>query len=240
MTSCLVIGAGIAGLMAARKLQRAGWQVTLLDKGNRVGGRLAHRQLAADRLAVADSGAQFFTVRSPIFQRAVDAWLEAGVVQVWSYGFGGQDGHPRYCGRAGMGMIGQHLAAGLTVHTQTEIDQIKSLDGGWQVTATTGEMYTADTLLLTCPVPQSLQLLQRGGAALPVAARHKLEKVCYHPCFAVLAVLAGESRNSCAGWGAGARRDDRLDWGQSAKGGIGSNGRDDSRHTPIYRTASDN
>jgi len=44
--SCIVIGAGIAGLGAARKLADAGWKVTVLEARDRIGGRIwTHRGL---------------------------------------------------------------------------------------------------------------------------------------------------------------------------------------------------
>lgn len=38
--TCVVIGAGLAGLSAAFKLKSAGWEVTVLDGRNRIGGRV--------------------------------------------------------------------------------------------------------------------------------------------------------------------------------------------------------
>ncbi len=38
--TCVIIGAGLAGLSAAFKLKNAGWEVTLLDGRNRIGGRV--------------------------------------------------------------------------------------------------------------------------------------------------------------------------------------------------------
>jgi renalase len=44
--TCAVVGAGAAGLSAARRLQTQGVEVTLFDKGRRPGGRLASRDTA--------------------------------------------------------------------------------------------------------------------------------------------------------------------------------------------------
>ena len=105
MKSCLVIGAGIAGLAAARKLHAAGLQVTVLDKGRGVGGRLATRRIVD---GVFDHGAQFVTVRSPAFSRMMEEMLADGAIYEWCRGIGTlaarvkDDGHPRYQGTGGM------------------------------------------------------------------------------------------------------------------------------------------
>ncbi len=63
--SCLVIGAGLTGLTAARALQARGINAAVFDKGRGVGGRLATRwnDTPEGSRAFYDHGAQFFTVR---------------------------------------------------------------------------------------------------------------------------------------------------------------------------------
>jgi renalase len=39
------VGAGLAGLICAQKLQRAGYQVAVLEKSRGLGGRLATRRV---------------------------------------------------------------------------------------------------------------------------------------------------------------------------------------------------
>ncbi len=58
--SVIVVGAGIAGLAAAVRLTAAGVDVTVVDKGRGVGGRLATRRIGD---ATLDHGAPF--VESP-------------------------------------------------------------------------------------------------------------------------------------------------------------------------------
>jgi len=59
--TCLVVRAGISGLLPARTLTEQGVLVTLLDKSRRAGGRMAARRVGE---AVFDHGAQFFTARA--------------------------------------------------------------------------------------------------------------------------------------------------------------------------------
>src|SRR5690348_5182088 len=56
-TDVIVIGAGLAGLTAARELTAAGYDVTVLEARDRVGGRVLNHTLAGGH--VADAGGQF-------------------------------------------------------------------------------------------------------------------------------------------------------------------------------------
>lgn len=78
---CLIIGAGIAGLLGARVLADRGHRVCVLEKGRGFGGRMATRRRDG---AVFDHGAQFFTARDKRFQRWAEQWLALGIVAPWS------------------------------------------------------------------------------------------------------------------------------------------------------------
>jgi predicted NAD/FAD-dependent oxidoreductase len=95
----VVVGAGISGLLCARRLVENGVDVQVLEQSTRVGGRLATERIGE---AVLDTGAQFFTVRTPGFQALVDAWIARGVAREWCRGFPPEpDGFPRYVGVEG-------------------------------------------------------------------------------------------------------------------------------------------
>lgn len=151
----LVIGAGLAGLVAARSLVDRGLTVTLLDEGTGPGGRLATCRLAG---AVLDHGAQFFTVRSDEFSDLVDRWRDAGVpISVWSAGFAqasdialddvrsspavdaraqvrtGGDGHPRYVVDGGMQTLARVLSSDLDVRTGHRVQAVWRTGPGWRV-----------------------------------------------------------------------------------------------------------
>ena len=187
----LIVGAGISGLLAAHELIAAGKRVLVLDKSRGVGGRMATRRIDEARL---DHGAQFFTVRSSRFAALVDAWRQAGVVEEWCRGFEQlQDGYPRYRGSHGMTSVPKHLAKGLDIQLQTRVIEATHMDSGWRLTCEKGNHYTAPTLLLTAPVPQSLALLDSGNASLPDWAATRLRALSYYPCIVLMATLAEPS-----------------------------------------------
>jgi predicted NAD/FAD-dependent oxidoreductase len=185
MTVVVVVGAGLSGLVAAGRLQAAGHEVVVLDKGAVVGGRLGTARLGPARL---DTGAQFFTVRSEAFAAMVDPWLRSGLVYEWTRGFQDPpDGYPRYAVRGGMAALASHLADGLEVRLATFVFAIRPGAAGWDVVVDDGSVVTADALVVTCPVPQSASLLITSGLAVP----DELRRTDYDRTIALLTVLDG-------------------------------------------------
>ena len=194
--TALVVGGGIAGILAARTLQHNGVGVEVVDKGRGVGGRMATRRIESDRF---DHGAQFFTVRSPEFRTMVDEWLAIGIAREWSRGFHGVDGaealdgYPRYCGCNGMKSIVKYLAQGLSIHDKTRVTTIDYVGDRWRVEADSGKVWHTDMLLLTPPVPQSLELLGAVSTKIDPAVFAALETIRYHKCLALMVRLGGAS-----------------------------------------------
>lgn len=193
LASCVVVGAGLSGLVAARTLRNAGVRVVVLEGREKVGGRMR-----TDRVGdgVFDHGAQFFTVRSDRFGEIVEGWASAGVAGVWARGFAdaegnhGEDGYPRYRGVGGMTGIAEHLAVGLDVRTGAEVREVRPEGGNWRVVAG-GQAHDAEALVLAMPAPLALDLLDGSGVGLPPEARRDLEGISYAPCIALMAVLDG-------------------------------------------------
>lgn len=185
-TDVMIIGAGIAGLLAAHVLTEKGVDCIVVDKGESVGGRLATRRIGS---GVADHGAQFFTVRDSVFQSWIDKWIEADLVYIWSRGWSDAslsepeyDSYPRYAAHGGMSALMKYLAKDLKdVRTQVQIATATHDEHGWVFQDMTGNIFVSKFLLMTPPVPQSLHILDEGATTLNTADMSVLSKIDYAP-----------------------------------------------------------
>ena len=193
----LIIGAGISGLITGKILSQAGHEVTVLEKSRGIGGRMATRRF---KNGVFDHGAQFFTARDPQFQHWVDLWVQQKTALEWTRNFSKSGdfpegrGHPRYRGAHGMTAIPKELSQGLDIHLQTRVESISKDGERWNAQTDRGIDFSANQLVLTAPVPQSLSLLKTGGVALPEYELERLQSIQYQPCIAVLVLLNGPSK----------------------------------------------
>ncbi|MEM1289776.1 MAG: FAD-dependent oxidoreductase [Pseudomonadota bacterium] len=181
-----VIGAGMAGLAAARTLASAGHAVAVFDKGRGIGGRLSTRRT---EWGAFDHGAQFATVRDPAFSAYIADLHTAGIVEVWD-----PAGHLRedgaMIGKPGMAELvkaGFADAQGVTVTTSFEVAHIGKVAEGYVLSDKDGaHSVPFDKVIVTAPAPQAAHLLDAFGG--PFGA---LNDVAYAPCYTLLAAFDG-------------------------------------------------
>ena len=190
MIDAIIVGAGVAGLTAARDLSGAGWQVLVLEKSRGLGGRAATRTAQGNRI---DHGAQYVTTRSEAFSAQVESWLEQNEVQVWQRGFhllnnnglqAPHEGHPRYIFPDGMNTIGKLLAKGLNVRRETRVLSVTPSQAGWTLKTSTDETFESRHVLISAPAEQAQALCQFD---LEPSVKEALESVVMQPCFALMA-----------------------------------------------------
>jgi predicted NAD/FAD-dependent oxidoreductase len=188
--SVVIVGAGMAGLTAARRLREQGVESVILDKGRAPGGRMATRTVGEARF---DHGAQHFGARSSLFRAEVEAWTEQALVREW-FRAGSRvrpGGEPRFVGIAGMRRIPEALAAGLDVRTAVAVDRLVARDGAVAAGVGHGMVAVGAAVILTPPVPQIGHLLAASGIPLPASIGDLLGRIEYDPCLAVMARLDG-------------------------------------------------
>lgn len=185
----LIVGAGLAGLSAANDLHQAGLKVLVVDKGRGLGGRLAGRRIGD---ATFDHGAQFMTARDTRFKASVAEWIEAGVAEQWYSSYPGHpNGHPRYRGVPTMTAVAKYLATDMNVMRTTRVDSIAQDHQHWSAALDNGETVSAKALLITSPVPQTIDLLASANIQIPADKQARLDRIDYEACIAVMAVLDG-------------------------------------------------
>lgn len=171
----IVVGAGVAGLAAARELAEAGHSVLVLDKARRPGGRCATRRVAQNPASAwFDFGAQYFTQRDSRFRQALAGLSRAADIQLWQGRVGavaedggliaGSPGHRRYVCAGGMNTLARALAsdleaAGGALQLSTRVGAVERSANEWRVRDDTGNVTSAGVLVLAIPGPQAQELL---------------------------------------------------------------------------------
>jgi predicted NAD/FAD-dependent oxidoreductase len=166
-TKIAIIGAGMAGLTAARDLAAAGAAVTLFDKGRKPGGRVATRR--GD--FTFNHGCQFATARDPGF-RAV---LEGAGAAIWAAA-----GAHKFVGRPDMAALGENLAMGLDVRLNAQVTALARGPAGWRLTLADAPDAVFDTVVLAIPAPQAAVLLAAHEFGRVVGQAHLA------PCWALM------------------------------------------------------
>jgi renalase len=175
----IIIGAGMAGLSATQVLVEKGHQVTVLDKGRGVGGRMSTRTI---NNAKADHGAQYFSVKSPQFQRFINQLQSQQVIKEWQLA---QRANVRYIGSSGMNTIPKNMASGLEVVLNEKVILITQNE----LKTESGKSYSFDKLIITIPIPQVKELFAQSGILLSEKDKEVCNAIEYDPCFAVMVVL---------------------------------------------------
>ncbi len=196
-----IIGAGMAGIACARTLAQAGHHVTVFEKSQGSGGRMATRKSA---FGTFDHGAQYFTVRDARFARVLD--MTPALCRPWSAitvrvldshglvaaaGLPGRD--PHWVPTPGMNALVGHwaqplLAAGkLELQTQVSAIEPDALHKNqWQLrtngAADSSHVFSGfDAVVLAIPGPQAEVLLktQSRFAGLSAAAAQSTVAPCW-------------------------------------------------------------
>lgn len=168
MPRIAVIGAGLAGLVVARGLS-ARHDVTVLEKSRGVGGRMATRRVGQYGF---DHGAQFFTARTPAFQRFLAPFIHSGTVASWHARFAElrqseisatrQWGErvPHYVGVPGMNALAKALARDVDVRRRTPVTSIERRADGWSVHGENDEeLGRFDWVIIAIPAAQAASLV---------------------------------------------------------------------------------
>ncbi len=184
-----IVGAGLAGIVCARRLVETGRSVVLFDKGRKAGGRLSTRRAEPTRF---DHGAPLFTAQAPGFQAEVAAWAAAGLVARWEGRFSKLAADSTrtpwlssaWVGTPSMSAVPAGLAQELNVQVQVRVGTIARVGDGWALEDEHGAaLGVFGTVIVNTPSGQAAALLE----AVP-SLQEAAEAVPMEPCWAVMLV----------------------------------------------------
>jgi renalase len=231
-----VIGAGIAGIAAARTLVQAGHRVTVFERESQVGGRMASDSTQFGRF---DTGAQYFTVRDPRFAAAIETapglckrWSANAVRVLDAHGLVAEAAlpslEPHWVAQPGMDALVAQWATplaksnGNNVITDTHVVQIErdTIDGKrWQLRTAGADdsvhVYSGfDAVLLAVPPGTARMLLADGSVSKELSKR--IEPVRIAPCWTLMIAFpqANQATLSHLGpqWNAALSTHHRVAW----------------------------
>jgi len=183
-----IIGAGMAGITAARLLSERGYSVTIYEKARGLGGRMSTRREGDYAF---DHGCQFFTARDERFRRYLEAWEEQGLASRWDLRVAScergtvtplRDDTLRYVGVPAMNAMIKKMAAGLDVKLSTRVTGLQAEDGEWRVLsepAASDETY--EIVVVSTPAEQAAPLLAGSSSLQAQAAVVRMQ-----PCWSVM------------------------------------------------------
>ncbi|MGR8950063.1 MAG: NAD(P)/FAD-dependent oxidoreductase [Gammaproteobacteria bacterium] len=186
MSKTAVIGAGVAGVVAARTLRKHNLPVNVFDKGRNIGGRCSTR----DSEYTFNHGAPFFTVTDKRFSAQIADMERLGLVKPWQgrfidvsmKGSETQQTTLRYVGVPDMRSIVESLGDGIDILKSCEIKNMRKCAHGWRLVNSDGSEvgdYTA--VILAMPPEQARRLLPSKSAIFPTLSAFTSE-----PCWALM------------------------------------------------------
>jgi hypothetical protein len=192
MLEIAVIGAGVAGLTCAQKLQQSGRRVVVFDKSQGLGGRLATRRLAGTH---ADHGVCYLQPKGAAFGQLVDELVKEQILRVWTEGIYrlSADGvlqppvkfAPYYAAPAGATAIAKYLGRNLEIIKGQAITAISPIGNGWEIHSA-DDQWNAEQVVIAIPPAQALAI---AGTVMDTHCSEQMSLVNFATSITAIAVF---------------------------------------------------
>jgi len=206
-----IVGAGLSGLVCARRLNQRGVRTILLEKSRGVGGRLATRRVEGTPI---DHGVRYIEAQGPYTQQLIQQMAAMGILSVVTSSpvlDSALDCHTEaretppllYIASPGMTAIAKALAVDLALHRQHRVESLDCRADRWclgVIAAEESKTITATAVVFAIPAPQILPLLPTLADETLSQLATALTAVTFDPSFTVMVGYQAQSKPSrCLG-----------------------------------------
>ena len=183
----LIIGSGIAGIASSLKLKSYGLEVTIMDKGNFIGGRIGTREVKIeDNSHYFYHGAQFFNAKSNNFQKIIQNGVNKKYIKEY-----GSFSPPRYRGFETMRNFLLNLSQNLNIIQNAKVTYVIPYNNKISIIENKSSVWqTYDGVISTLPAPQNINLMKE----FPTLKR-TLKTASYDACVALMFFFDKEPKN---------------------------------------------
>lgn len=201
-----IIGSGISGLIAAKKLAQAGHEVTVVEKSHGLGGRMATLEGGADGSALFDSSILGFDARTDTFGAFVEELQDKGLAAEWTRNFGMYDGENHYdrdpnqdfeklyAAPKGMNSIARYLGRWVDFKSEEKAGGITYIGANrhkkraWMINLTDISVLEVDAVIIAAPAAEAYGILQTAQDETSVRKLIRvIDEINYEPTISLSA-----------------------------------------------------
>ncbi len=153
----IIIGAGMTGLNLGRKISnlRPNSKTLVLEKAKSCGGRMATRRINENKF---DHGLQFIE-QTDVSLALIQNWQKKDLLKDFSTSENFNLAKNLKCAKSGITSLAKEMAEGLNIQYNFKAIKLSKFHNAWQVIGENNTKYTGQNIILTFPLPQSIDLL---------------------------------------------------------------------------------
>ena len=177
MKKIAIIGTGLSAIFSALHLRKnTDLEINLFDKARGLGGRLATRRAEDGKF---DHGAQYFSIERISNLPEIQMLINEGVIN-------NIEDKDIYFSPDGMTNIAKKLLIDFNIFKEHKLVSIDKENENYKLFFENGSTFNSDYIIMSCPMPQSLEILNKSKIDYDNNLIKDLEDLSYFPCIVVM------------------------------------------------------
>mgnify|MGYP001249071476 FL=1 len=177
MKKISIIGTGLSAIFSAIHLRKnTDLEINLFDKARGLGGRLATRRAEDGKF---DHGAQYFSIERISNLPEIQMLINEGIIS-------NIEDKDIYFSPDGMTNIAKKLLMDFNIFKEHKLVSIDKENENYKLFFENGSTFNSDYIIMSCPMPQSLEILNKSKIDFDNNLIKALEDLNYFPCIVVM------------------------------------------------------